>query len=382
MSLEQLVDLSRFYGANPQWVLAGGGNTSVKQNDTLYVKASGTTLADASEETFVRMDRTRLAGVLHKEYPRDADERERQALQDLMDARRPGEERRPSVETLMHELMPFRFVVHTHPPLVNGITCSREGQSAAQRVFGDTVVWVPNINPGLILARAVGDAIEAFRRQHNDAPRIILLQNHGLVAGADTAEEVRSLHKTIFGQVKGHVARMPDFDSIPYDGQRSELLAYQLVKRAQELDSGTPEYRSVLLTNREIARFVRSENAFAPLARAFSPDHIVYAGHRTPFLKLTDDIIAAKQAIGAALGAFLAESGRIPPVVAVQELGVFINGRTQRKMDAAAALFLDAVQVAVHAESFGGAVPLPPEQTEFIMGWEVERFRSQVSAGE
>ena len=107
MGFDQLVELSRLYGSNPQWVVAGGGNTSIKENGTLYVKASGTTLAEASEETFVRMDRGKLAALLQKSYPADAEERERQALQDLMDARETGQQRRPSVETLMHELMPF-----------------------------------------------------------------------------------------------------------------------------------------------------------------------------------------------------------------------------------------------------------------------------------
>ncbi len=382
MSFEQLVELSQFYGANPQWVLAGGGNTSVKVDGTLYVKASGTTLAEASEETFVKMDRSRLAAVLGKHYPEDSEQREREALQDLMDARLAGEQRRPSVETLMHELVPFTFVIHTHPPLINGITCSAEAEAAAQRVFGDDAAWIPNINPGLILAKAVGNAVEAYRESHGAPPQLLLLQNHGLVVGADTADEVRQVHARIVAQVKQHVSRFPQLTNVPYDAQRAELLAYQISKQAQELDPGSPEYRSVFLTNREVARMVRSQSAFAPLARAFSPDHIVYAGHRIPFLELGDDSFEAKKLIGAALADFQQEAGRVAPVVAVQGLGVFINGRNPRMMDAAAAVFLDAVQIAVYAEAFGGATPLPQEQTDFILGWEVERFRSQVSAGE
>jgi rhamnose utilization protein RhaD (predicted bifunctional aldolase and dehydrogenase) len=382
LSLQQLIELSQFYGENPQWVLVGGGNTSVKVKNTLYVKASGTTLATASEATFVKMDRKRLAGVLKKEYPADAEVREQQALQDLLDAREPDQQLRPSVETLMHEILPFTFVIHTHPTMVNGITCSNDAESAARRVYGDDMLWIPNVNPGLILATTIRDAVDRYKEQYGKAPWLILMQNHGLVVGGDSGDEVRARHKEVIARLKGHIPRQPELDTIPYDKRRAETLSYQISRAAQELHPGEPDYLSVFLCNREVFRFVRSAKAFTPLSRAFTPDHIVYAGHRIPFIRATDDFGQEQADIREAMSEFLKQTGRIPPVIAYEGLGVYITGRNRRMMDAAAALFLDAVQVAVYTQAFGGAAFLPEPQTQFILNWEVERFRAQASAGE
>ncbi len=104
--LDALVALSRLYGSDSEWVLAGGGNTSVKIGETLYVKASGTSLGTIDETGFCAIDRSRLDAMWSASYPEETDAREAAALADLMAARVPGETKRPSVETLMHGLSP------------------------------------------------------------------------------------------------------------------------------------------------------------------------------------------------------------------------------------------------------------------------------------
>jgi hypothetical protein len=98
--MDDLITLSREYGSDPGWVVAGGGNTSWKDGDVLYVKASGYPLATIGEDGFARMDRRKLAAIWETAYPEgndagDVAERERLVLQDMMNARIPGEERRP-----------------------------------------------------------------------------------------------------------------------------------------------------------------------------------------------------------------------------------------------------------------------------------------------
>ena len=173
MSIDALVEISRFYGANPDYVLAGGGNTSWKDGDTLYIKGSGYSLAEAVPDSFVKMDRGALARIWEKEYPTSgADDplgnrRESAVLSDLMASRRPGEEnKRPSVEVLLHDILPFAFVVHLHPALVNGLTCSRRGETAMREIFGEEAVWIPIANPGFILSKIVKSAIDDFSAAH------------------------------------------------------------------------------------------------------------------------------------------------------------------------------------------------------------------------
>ena len=105
--LETLVNFSHKYGADRSLVLAGGGNTSYKTDDVLYIKGSGTSLADICECGFVKMSRTALSDIWSKKYADTSAEREAEVLADLMAARLPGEEsKRPSVETLLHDLFP------------------------------------------------------------------------------------------------------------------------------------------------------------------------------------------------------------------------------------------------------------------------------------
>ncbi|MDR2303812.1 MAG: class II aldolase/adducin family protein, partial [Treponema sp.] len=76
MSLEELAEISRFYGADPEYVIAGGGNTSFKDDDYLYIKASGTSLAGLGSGDFVKMDREKLGQIWEKQYPEESESRE------------------------------------------------------------------------------------------------------------------------------------------------------------------------------------------------------------------------------------------------------------------------------------------------------------------
>ena len=135
--MENLVAFSRKYGSNPDLVLAGGGNTSMKKDGVLYVKGSGCALATICEENFVAMNISALLDTLKKDYPADDKAREAAYLADVMAARLPGEEeKRPSVEALLHALFPQKYVLHLHPARVNGLTCAVDGvQSQTERII-------------------------------------------------------------------------------------------------------------------------------------------------------------------------------------------------------------------------------------------------------
>ena len=149
--LAALAAMSNKYGANPEYVLAGGGNTSFKSADRLWIKGSGTALATIKPEDFVVLERNLLNEMWTADYPAEEAAREAAVLQDMMDARIKGETRRPSVETLLHDLFPQEYILHVHPAIVNGITCSVEGAAAMKRLFPDAV-WVDACKPGYILA--------------------------------------------------------------------------------------------------------------------------------------------------------------------------------------------------------------------------------------
>jgi len=126
MNLNDLLEMSHRYGADEDFVLAGGGNTSYKENNILYVKSSGVGLADILPEQFVAMDIKLLLDMIEREFPASMSnaKREETVLAEMMAARLPGEEKkRPSVESSLHAMFPYKFVLHVHPPLINGLTC-------------------------------------------------------------------------------------------------------------------------------------------------------------------------------------------------------------------------------------------------------------------
>jgi len=372
MSIETLVELSRFYGSDPAYILAGGGNTSWKDEDTLYVKGSGFSLAEASPASFVKMDRKSLARIWEKAYPPSNEEREREVLSDMMAAKKEGEEKkRPSVEALLHDIMPFSFVVHLHPALVNGLCCSQKGEASAREIFGEEALWIPSTNPGYILSRLVKDEMAAYYQKHRKNTSIILLQNHGVFVGADTKEGIGAIYDDIMSKIKRMIKREPDFsdEMRTADGGSSENLVNEIIKTLSELAGF-----SAFMQSGETASFIKSSESFYPVSSAFTPDHIVYAGSDPLF---TEASTAA--AVSDEWNERARKTGRNPKIVAVRNLGVFSAAATEKAADFALDLFKDSVKVALYTESFGGPLFMTADKIDFINNWEVERFRSSVS---
>ena len=369
MSLEILVEISRHYGANPDYVLAGGGNTSFKDGETLYVKGSGMSLADAVPEAFVKMDRKALAAIWRKNYPAASAERESAVLADMMAARKAGEEnKRPSVEALLHDILPFAYVVHTHPVLVNGLTCSQRGEAAMTEIFGDKAIWIPSTNPGYILAQTVKNAMDAYSAKHGGNAAVIFLQNHGVFVGADDTNGIKTTYNAIMQKIGSRVTRRPDFS-----GESREIAGGDKVKLlpvVAELAGGGAAF----LRNAEISALVQNRAAFAPVASTFTPDHIVYAGSDPLFTEAKTEAALAE-----AWKNHAAKTGRNPKIIALEGLGIFGAGPAEKAANLTLDLFKDAVKVAVYAESFGGPRFMSADQIDFINNWEVERFRSSVS---
>jgi rhamnose utilization protein RhaD (predicted bifunctional aldolase and dehydrogenase) len=373
MSLATLTEISRYYGANPDYILAGGGNTSFKDGETLYIKGSGMSLADAVPEGFVKMDRKALAAIWDKTYPEASAARESAVLADMMAARKPGEEqKRPSVETLLHDMLPFAYVVHTHPALVNGLTCSQRGEEEAAAIFGDDVLWIPSTNPGYVLSKVVKTAMDAYSAKRGKPAAIIFLQNHGVFAGADSAEGIKAIYGKIMEKIGGRIKRQPDFSN--ETGEKGNSAA--IGKTLSALAGG----KAAFLCNNEIAALVKNSASFAPVSSAFNPDQIVYAGSDPLFTGADTETALGETALQEAWKKHAEKTGRAPKIVAVQGLGVFGAGPSEKAAALALELFRDAVKIAVYAESFGGPLFMTKDQIDFINNWEVEHFRSSVSS--
>jgi len=185
--LEKLVQMSNKYGKDSRYVLAGGGNTSYKDEKFLYVKGSGTALATIQAENFVVMYRDRLDEMLTKTYSADDTTREREVLADMMNARLETEyHKRPSVEAILHNLFRQSYVLHLHPALVNGLTCGQNGKALTEEIFGGKAIWVDLEKPGYLLSAACYASLNAYRAAKGCEPQIVLLENQRNHRGVDT----------------------------------------------------------------------------------------------------------------------------------------------------------------------------------------------------
>ena len=199
--LDPLLLLSHELGREDRGLaLLGEGNTSTRIDAaTLLVKASGSRLADLAGDGVTACRIEPLLELLET-GPAGEDGAVDRAL---LDSRVDQQARKPSVEAMFHAwlltLPGVSFVGHTHPIAVNSILCSgRAAEYAAGRMFPDEIVCcgrtsalVPYTDPGLLLARAIRDAARDHIGRHGEAPRVILLRNHGLIAlGATPAAVV------------------------------------------------------------------------------------------------------------------------------------------------------------------------------------------------
>ncbi len=374
-ALLDLVTISHEYGRNRDFVLADGGNTSVKSKDTLYIKASGILLSEVDEDSFVRMDRVMLEAVWHQEYPADDEAREHKVLENLNAARLNGEEnKRPSVEVLVHELFEQKFVVHIHPPLINGIACGKTGKQTVQKLFGEDVLWLPETKPGFFLATALKKAAAGILAETGMTPPIIIIENHGIFVGADSIQKIRERYQFIFRQIEKKVRRQPDFQNVAFDRERATILAPALRMLLMAKDSGPSIV--VFKTNKEVMKFVKNAQSFAPLMKPFSPDHVVYCRHEPLFIPAAGKSMdALYRSLESGITRYTEKNSFAPRIIAVQGLGLFAQGTSKKSADTAMALFEDAIRVAVYTTSFGGPKYMSPAMVKFILNWEAEHYR-------
>ena len=176
--------------------ILGEGNASAKlDGGSFLVKASGSTLQTLDESGLVECRAQGLIELLDWTGVSDA-----AVLQTLLDSRVDESARRPSVEALFHawllSLPGVEFVGHTHAQAVTAVLCSpRAREFAERRLFPDEVVccdvesvFVPYTDPGVWLARAIREGTAAFLLAHDRAPRVILVENHGIITLGRTPE--------------------------------------------------------------------------------------------------------------------------------------------------------------------------------------------------
>lgn len=355
--LEQIATASRRYGADPEYVFGGGGNTSCKTEDALYIKPSGTYLATIQPETFVKMDRQAVQQLFELEVPEDPHEREALVKDAMMAAVATGSSGRPSVETPMHELFPQTYVVHTHNTLMNGLTCARDAEKIARKLFPEAM-WVPYVDPGFTLSMEMHERIQAYTTTNGHAPDVAIMQNHGLVVAGDSIDAIDKLHNEI---------RATLIEQYEKAGIELELICQEADPEA--ISAVAPRLRT-LLGSEVTPCVVHSSGWFKPAEGPFTPDHIVYS----------KSFAFAGEPTVEKLAHFHEQRGYAPIILDVQQT-IFAAESTLKSARLAMESARNAAQVQQLTEAFGGPHFLNEREYGFIENWEVESYRKKITLG-
>lgn len=278
-SLRLRVYTSRLLGQEPALVLHGGGNTSVKiqeknlfgeQEELLYVKGSGWDLATIEAQGFapVRMDT--LLRMANLENLTDTD-MVRVQKSAMTNPNAPA----PSVEAILHAVIPFKFVDHTHADAVVAITNTPAGEDTIRKIYGDRVLYIPYVMPGFILARKVFEMTRDVQWSKYEG---MVLLNHGIFSFADDGKESYDRMIRLVSEAENYLKAKKVFD-IPTSksfAKAENLLALAYLRKEVSRKQGKP---MVIHWNRspEALAYSQLPNISSLATRGpLTPDHVIH----------------------------------------------------------------------------------------------------------
>ena len=376
--IKELIEISQFYGKNSDYVIAGGGNTSFKTADCLWVKASGVTLGEIDENGFAALSRSKLADIAVGQYSSDSAQREQEIKTDLFRASvEPEKLLRPSVETSMHDIIRYRFVVHTHPTLVNALLCSQNAEKEAKALFGDDIVYIPYTDPGYVLFKKVESELKKYRETRAADPHIILLENHGIFVSADTTAEIRKIYDDVMSKIEAKIANRQNIEPLPVNDITANILPAIRMLLSTEKSAKI----AVIRNNTLIAECCRDAQSFATVSAPFSPDIIVYCKARPLFVEKTENADDAIAEFQAKLEQYRKDYGYDPKIVLLKGMGLVGVEDNYRSAAIALDVFEDLMKISLYSNNFGGPHFMNDSEIAFIDNWEVENYRRTVSKG-
>ena len=372
--IKDLISVSQFYGRDTRFVIAGGGNTSYKNNEKIWVKASGSSLATITEDGFAVLDRSLLNPMSDKQYSSDEAEREEQVKNDLAAATL-TKGRRPSVETSMHNVIDYAFVVHLHPTIVNGLMCAQNAEKNLVRLFGEKALYVEYTDPGYVLFKKVDEKIKEYRSKFKEEPKVIWLQNHGIFVAADNIDEINATYNSILETLERAV-KIP----VPAGDRATCNCTEEILPAVRMMVSGESLKTLKVRKNELIKYFYDSIDNQREISKPFTPDAIVYCKSNYLFFngETPEMVITEAQK---AIPEFTQKFGYLPKVLLIKGVGMVAVGDNTKQCDIILDVFEDAMKIAFLSRSFGGAHPMTQAQIDFIDNWEVENYRRSVSAG-
>jgi len=373
---------SRLLGRDKSLVLHGGGNTSVKirernlfgeEETILYVKGSGWDLETIEPQGFSPV---RLAHVLRlAELPALSDpEMVNQLVTHMLRATAPA----PSIETILHGLMPQKFVDHTHADAVLSVSNTKDGEKRIREAYGKRCVVIPYLMPGFDLAQYCA---REFKRQGTPETVGMVLLNHGIFSFGDTAREAYERMIELVTLAEKYLESKRAWAVGPKDFAPGtvDVDAQARLRRALSDTAGTPLILRTVTNERTLGFAQHADLGRISQQGPATPDHVIRT-KRTPML-------------GTDVGRYIAGYKRYfdehapkakepktmldpaPRVVLDPDFGLAAVGRTAKDAAIVEEIYDHSIDVILRAEALGGFRALPPNDIFDVEYWDLEQAK-------
>ena len=370
---------SRLIGKCPDLVLHGGGNTSVKtkfidlfgeSHDVLYVKGSGWDLATIEAEGFAPVRIDQLLKLADFDELSDADMVRSQRAA-MLDPMAPN----PSVEAILHALIPYRYVDHTHADAVVTLTNTPDGENAIKSIYGDRILIIPYVMPGFILAKTVANISKNINWEEIDG---MVLMHHGIFTFSDEAKksydnmiDFVNLAENALGAAPKISSRIGKLTTLELSTTRSEVCKILGAPFFAKFN-GEPEVLQFCEGKR-----IREISTRGPL----TPDHVIRT-KRIPLI-IEDDIALSIRCYAEEYQSYFknyANEGlhildSAPRWAIWPNKGIICFGKCQNDVKIVEDIALHTIKAIDSAERHGGWKALPETDVFDVEYWELEQAK-------
>jgi rhamnose utilization protein RhaD (predicted bifunctional aldolase and dehydrogenase)/NAD(P)-dependent dehydrogenase (short-subunit alcohol dehydrogenase family) len=381
--LAQRVYTSRLLGRDHDLVLHGGGNTSVKVRERdifgdeqviLYVKGSGWDLQTIEAAGFAPVRLERALKLASLDHLADA-----QMVHELRAAMTDPSAPTPSVETILHAVLPYTFVDHTHADALLAITNTADGEARVREIYGDLVLTIPYIMPGFDLARVVA---RRFPREAGPETVGMVLLKHGVFSFGESARESYERMIDLVSRAEAYLQAHGAWDiprplrSRSCHVPRTEIAS---LRRGVSGLAGRPMILSSHTDARSMAFVQRADLPEISQQGPATPDHVIRT-KRIP--QLGRDVDAFRTEYERYFAAHAARTSQplkmldpAPRVILDPELGLVTVGATASDAAIALDVYRHTIDVVLRATALGGYQALPPADVFAVEYWDLEQAK-------
>ncbi|NEW60679.1 oxidoreductase [Sulfurovum sp. bin170] len=359
--LELRVYTSRLLGSDDSLVLHGGGNTSVKIGGTLYVKGSGWDLATIEKEGFSPTKTIDLIMLLEHERLSDSDMVKYQK-EALIDKSAPN----PSVEAILHALIPYKFVDHTHADAMVTISNTNRGEELIEEIYEGYLI-IPYVMPGFLLAKIVYNMTDGIEWENIKG---IILHNHGIFTFANDAKESYDNMIDAVNLAERYIRKAKK--------QKTHDL-----NKIQELISEAKGYEVTLKVNQsKIAKqFATKEDMTLSQQGVLTPEHIIRT-KRVPIIFEDDYEKELNNYIKAYHDYFERHYidseimlNPAPNWAVLRDFGTISFGKDEKEASIIEDINNHTMKAMINAKKLGGYKSINEEQSFYMEYWELEQMK-------